>query len=149
MKQLLLIIMGIYMQFFYSCLGSSGCTWEYSRTGGPTIAINGIETPQKYGNGFSFVLLEPKVYYDPTVKISSHSSAPGFPLLVNTEKMVFSVLNNNIEVDTLSLEYKIIPKYMPKDGCKDERYIAAVEIKKCYSTNHIFRVNNCVGYDED
>ncbi|NDC31653.1 MAG: hypothetical protein EBZ58_12125 [Bacteroidetes bacterium] len=128
---------------------NSGCTTEYRRSGGPTIEINGIETPQKYGTGFSFVLLEPKVYYDPTVKISSHSSAPGFPLLVNTEKMVFSVLNNNIEVDTLSLEYKIIPKYMPKDGCKDERYIAAVEIKKCYSTNHIFRVNNCVGYDED
>lgn len=128
---------------------NSGCTTEYRRSGGPTIAINGIETPQKYGTGFSFVLLEPKVHYDPTTEISEHSSAPGFPLLVNTEKMIFSVLNNNIEVDTLTLEYNIIPKYMPKDGCKDERYIATVKLQNCKSTDHYFQIKTATAYDED
>jgi hypothetical protein len=95
----------------------------------------------------SFVLCFPKANYNNYY--NHNTKTPGFPLLVNSEKMIFQVVKNAQILDSVIFEYKIIPKYMKKEVCKDERFVATVKVNRCETTGHYFHIKNYRAYDEE
>ncbi len=63
-----------------------------------------------------------------------------FPLFVNSTIMQYQIFQNNIVLDTLTIEYKIEPEYYKGDECNDPQLVAKAIVNKCYTKGHYFEV---------
>ena len=146
MKAILSFVFVAVALFFWGCGPSGfGCSSPDGKSYSASIDIVETDSFIKGNSSISFLLCYPLVNYN---KFYNHyTEVSGFPLLINYDKMIFQVIKNSQILDSIIIDYQITPKYIKKQECKDERFVASVKVNRCETTGHYFHIIKYRGYD--